>query len=342
MCSSDLMGYEIVVFNLIDPSQSDGYNPFAYIRNEADVLKLMDNLIRNTTPKNANNSDPFWEKAEIALDSALMLYLLHEAPPYEQNLEMITYLLTCAQVREEDDQIQSPLDQLFLELEYEKPDHIAVHQYKIFKQAAGKTAKTILVSAAVRLAALAMPQFAAMTFDLPDGSSYIAFRGTDATIVGWKEDFNMAFQYPVPSQAEAADYLNEAARHCRGKLYVGGHSKGGNLAVYAAANCRPDVSARLARVFSHDGPGFLEQALQSEAFRQVLPKIEKTLPQSSMIGMLLEHQENYKIVKSSSISIWQHNPFSWEINGDDFSYRAPIPPMAETDPHWYCHTMHDS
>lgn len=166
------MGYEIVVFNLIDPSQSDGYNPFAYIRNEADVLKLMDNLIRNTTPKNANNSDPFWEKAEIALDSALMLYLLHEAPPYEQNLEMITYLLTCAQVREEDEQYQSPLDQLFLELEYNKPDHIAVHQYKIFKQAAGKTAKTILVSAAVRLAALAMPQFAAMTFrdDMDFGS----------------------------------------------------------------------------------------------------------------------------------------------------------------------------
>ena len=161
-----------MVFNLIDPSQSDGYNPFAYIRNEADVLKLMDNLIRNTTPKNANNSDPFWEKAEIALDSALMLYLLHEAPPYEQNLEMITYLLTCAQVREEDEQYQSPLDQLFLELEYNKPDHIAVHQYKIFKQAAGKAAKTILVSAAVRLAALAMPQFAAMTFrdDMDFGS----------------------------------------------------------------------------------------------------------------------------------------------------------------------------
>lgn len=145
-------GYEIVVFNLIDPSQSDGYNPFAYIRNEADVLKLMDNLIRNTTPKNANNSDPFWEKAEIALDSALMLYLLHEAPPYEQNLEMITYLLTCAQVREEDEQYQSPLDQLFLELEYEKPDHIAVRQYKIFKQAAGKTAKSILISCGARLA----------------------------------------------------------------------------------------------------------------------------------------------------------------------------------------------
>ena len=165
-------GYEVVVFNLNDPSQSDGYNPFAYIRNEADVLKLMDNLIRNTTPKNANNSDPFWEKSEIALDSALMLYLLHEAPPYEQNLEMITYLLTCAQVREEDEQYQSPLDQLFLELEYEKPNHIAVHQYKIFKQAAGKTAKTILVSAAVRLAALAMPQFAAMTFrdDMDFGS----------------------------------------------------------------------------------------------------------------------------------------------------------------------------
>ncbi len=166
------MGYDIVVFNLNDPSQSDGYNPFSYIRNEADVLKLMDNLIKNTTPKNAGNSDPFWEKSEIALDSALMLYLLYEAPPYEQNLEMISYLLSCAQVREEDEQYQGPLDYLFHELEQEKPNHVAVNQYKIFKQAAGKTAKSILVTAAVRLAALSMPQFAAMTFrdDMDFGS----------------------------------------------------------------------------------------------------------------------------------------------------------------------------
>ena len=156
-------GYEIVVFNLNVPSQSDGYNPFVYIRNEADVLKLMDNLIRNTTPKNANNSDPFWEKAEIALDSALMLYLLYEAPPHEQTLEMLTFLIECAQVKEEDEDYASPVDLLFAELEMEKPNHPAVRQYRIFKQAAGKTAKSILVSAAVRLAALAMPQFAAMT-----------------------------------------------------------------------------------------------------------------------------------------------------------------------------------
>ena len=166
--------------------------------------------------------------------------------------------------------------------------------------------------------------FSALTLRLAPQLLCLVFRGTDDTLVGWKEDFNMSFRCPVPAQELAAAYLWDVAAQHTGTLLLCGHSKGGNLAVYAAANCRPDVSARLARVFSHDGPGFLEQALQSEAFRQVLPKIEKTLPQSSMIGMLLEHQENYKIVKSSSISIWQHNPFSWEINGDDFSYCSEL------------------
>ena len=130
-------GYEVRVFNLIDPSQSDGYNPFSYIHSEKDVLTLIDNLIKNTTPRNASSNDPFWEKAEIALDSALMLYLVSEAPPEEQNFEMLIYMMNFAEVREEDDQYRSPLDMLFRALEEEQPNHVAVKQYKAFKQAAG-------------------------------------------------------------------------------------------------------------------------------------------------------------------------------------------------------------
>lgn len=156
-------GYEVRVFNLIDPSQSDGYNPFSYIHSEKDVLTLIDNLIKNTTPRNASSNDPFWEKAEIALDSALMLYLVSEAPPEEQNFEMLIYMMNFAEVREEDDQYRSPLDMLFRALEEEQPNHVAVKQFKAFKQAAGKTAKSILVSAAVRLAPFNLPQIKAIT-----------------------------------------------------------------------------------------------------------------------------------------------------------------------------------
>lgn len=155
-------GYDIKVFDLIHPNQSDGYNPFTYIRDEPDVLKLMDNLVKNTTPTKGTSNDPFWEKAEIALDSALMLYLLSEAPKEEQNFEMLMFMLECARVMEEDDQYQSPLDLLFQSLEERDPTHVAVREYKVYKQAAGKTAKSILVTASVRLAAFIFPQYAAM------------------------------------------------------------------------------------------------------------------------------------------------------------------------------------
>lgn len=155
-------GYDIKVFDLIHPRQSDGYNPFTYIRDDPDVLKLMDNLVKNTTPPKGASNDPFWEKAEIALDSALMLYLLYEAPAEEQNFEMLMFMLECARVMEEDEQYQSPLDLLFQTLEERDPSHIAVREYKVYKQAAGKTAKSILVTASVRLAAFIFPQYATM------------------------------------------------------------------------------------------------------------------------------------------------------------------------------------
>lgn len=156
-------GYALRVFDLIDPANSDCYNPFRYIRKDADVFKLIDNFIKNTTPKGAKANDPFWDKSETALDAALMLYLLHEAPPEDQNMETILYMIENGGAKEEDDDYQSPLDLLFEALEEEQPDHIAVRQYHIFKQAAGKTAKSILVSAAVRLASFTLPEIQRIT-----------------------------------------------------------------------------------------------------------------------------------------------------------------------------------
>ena len=156
-------GYEVRVFDLINPETSWCYNPFAYVRDDKDVLKLINNLIRNTTPKGAQSSDPFREKSETALLQALMLYLLHEAPPEEQNFPMIMEMLGSAQVKEDDEDYQSPLDILFERLEMRDPESIAVKQYAIYKQAAGKTAKSILISVGVRLAAFNLKQIANLT-----------------------------------------------------------------------------------------------------------------------------------------------------------------------------------
>lgn len=156
-------GYVVKVFDLIDPAHSDSYNPFRYIRKDSDVFRLISNLIQNTTPKNSSQNDPFWEKSETALDAALMLYLLHEAPPWEQTMEMILTMIEYGAAREDSDDYKSPLELLFEALEEEQPEHIALRQYRVFKQAAGKTAKSILVSAAVRLAAFTLPEIRGIT-----------------------------------------------------------------------------------------------------------------------------------------------------------------------------------
>ncbi|WP_214629685.1 VirD4-like conjugal transfer protein, CD1115 family [Paenibacillus agaridevorans] len=144
-------GYDIKVLDLINPHRSHGYNPFAYLQDDKDVLKLVTNLIRNTTPKGSNTSDPFWERSETALLEALVLYLLYEAPPEEQNFPMVMEMIAAAEVREEDETYQSPLDELFERLAMRDPEHLAVKQYNIFKLAAGKTAKSILIGLGVRL-----------------------------------------------------------------------------------------------------------------------------------------------------------------------------------------------
>ena len=156
-------GYDVRVLNLVNLEQSDGYNPFRYLRDEKDVLKLVNNLIQSTTPKGSHESDPFWTKAETALLQAIILMLFQEAPEYEQNFSMVMRVLEYAEVREEDEGHVSPLDLFFESIERRKPDSVAVRQYKVFKLAAGKTAKSILVSTAVRLAPFNLPQIQALT-----------------------------------------------------------------------------------------------------------------------------------------------------------------------------------
>lgn len=155
--------YDIKVIDLINMSKSHGYNPFHYIQDDKDILKLITNLIRNTTPKGSQTNDPFWEKSETALLQALMLYLYHEAPEYEQNFTMVMEMIAAAEVKEDDEEYESPLDLLFDELESNNPGTLAYKQWRIFKQAAGKTAKSILISVGVRLACFNLESLASLT-----------------------------------------------------------------------------------------------------------------------------------------------------------------------------------
>ncbi len=172
-------------------------------------------------------------------------------------------------------------------------------------------------------------QFAAVTCLVDDHKAYVAFRGTDSTIVGWKEDFNMAFIAPVPSQVEGAIYLNGIAAAYPHDLMVGGHSKGGNIAVYAAMASNSAIRDRITAIYSHDGPGFREEVLASEAYSAVMDRVRKTLPQFSLVGMLLQQQENYRVVESRQLGILQHDPFSWVIRDGDFHYLEELANGAE-------------
>lgn len=163
-------------------------------------------------------------------------------------------------------------------------------------------------------------QFSAITFLLGDGTMYIAYRGTDETIVGWKEDFNMAFRSPVPGQAYAVKYLNMVMGRLPNRFYLGGHSKGGNLAVYAAMNCPEAEQERIIKIYSMDGPGFRPEVLEKYKYEAVEERIVKILPHSSLVGMLFETTDHYKVVESRTFGLLQHDPFTWLIEGDDFKY----------------------
>ena len=164
-------------------------------------------------------------------------------------------------------------------------------------------------------------QFSALTMLLPDGSAYVAFRGTDDTIVGWKEDFNMAFTPEIPAQKYAAEYLRQVSGALPFRpLLVGGHSKGGNLAVYAAVFCGQDVQNRILAVYNNDGPGFYSSLLSLPEHKPVAGKITTLLPESSVVGMLLEHEEAYQVVRSTQVGLMQHDGFSWQVKGERFEH----------------------
>ena len=167
-------------------------------------------------------------------------------------------------------------------------------------------------------------QFSAIAFAFENGDTFIAFRGTDDTLVGWKENFNMSFIYPVPAQKEAVAFLEYVASKTKGKIYLGGHSKGGNLAVYAGVKAAKSVGARIERIYSNDAPGFDERFISGADYKAMHERISTFLPQSSVVGMLLEHEESYTVVKSRSTGLLQHNGFSWEVMGGKFIYLDSI------------------
>ncbi len=161
-------------------------------------------------------------------------------------------------------------------------------------------------------------QFAAMTFLLDDGSMFLAFRGTDNTLVGWKEDFNMTFQQTIPAQRLALQYTRDVALEYLRPMYLGGHSKGGNLAVFAAARSAPMIQQRMLGIYNHDGPGFTGYLMGDPGYLAMVPRIQTYIPQSSVIGMLLEHEEPYTVIRSKSVGLLQHDPYTWDVLGKSF------------------------
>lgn len=171
-------------------------------------------------------------------------------------------------------------------------------------------------------------QFAAVEIDTSDGTSFISFRGTDDTIIGWKEDFNLSYM-TVPSENEAALYLKDVTEGRKETVRIGGHSKGGHLAIYAAMTADPEISSRIEKVYSFDGPGFNHEAMESEKFRSVQPKIIKIIPETSIIGRLLENSTEPVVVKSTELGIMQHDPKSWQLEGKRFETCASTDKISD-------------
>ena len=192
--------------------------------------------------------------------------------------------------------------------------------------AASPRFREVLVSGYVsKVNEVAEQQFSAMTFTLYEDATFVAFRGTDNTLVGWKEDFNISFSTSIPSQKSALRYLERVAGRTHGKLWCGGHSKGGNLAVYAGVMSTPTTRERIVRCFSHDGPGFSNETMSDPRWVDAAVLVDKSIPQSSLVGMIFERQENdYSVVRSQSKGFSQHDPFSWEVEGCDFVVEEQI------------------
>ena len=167
-------------------------------------------------------------------------------------------------------------------------------------------------------------QFAAITVNLGNGCHYVVYRGTDHTVIGWKEDFNMTFCSAVPAQLEAVSYLQKVAERTEGPLYVGGHSKGGNLAIYAAAHVSPAVQKRIKVVYNNDGPGFQEDVVEGAGYQAICDRVKTFIPQTSLFGLMLEHAEPFTVIESSGIFVMQHDPYTWTVKGPDFVYLEEV------------------
>lgn len=167
-------------------------------------------------------------------------------------------------------------------------------------------------------------QFAVLCVYLGDRSLFVAFSGTDDTIVGWRENFNMGYLEATPGQRKAVAYLNNMVGIGQWRVRVGGHSKGGNLAVYSAVNSRPIIKNKIISVYSNDGPGFSKEMVMSEAYQEMLPKIQTIIPESSIVGLILEHEEAVRVVKSSNVGVGQHDAMSWEVLGTHFVYTDKV------------------
>ena len=167
-------------------------------------------------------------------------------------------------------------------------------------------------------------QFCAITCFFTDMVPVVVFRGTDENLIGWKEDFNMAFNKPVPGQRLSALYLNEAGSRIDGEFMVCGHSKGGNLAVYSSMNAFADIQKRIKRIYSFDGPGFRPEILNSEDYEKIAGRIEKYIPQSSLVGMILENHEDYMVIDSHSIGLLQHDPYTWKVADASFVRKEAV------------------
>lgn len=161
-------------------------------------------------------------------------------------------------------------------------------------------------------------QFAAMHINITPNQTFIAFRGTDSTVTGWREDFNMSYMMPVPAQQSAVDYVNQTAKGLFKKYWIGGHSKGGNLAIYSGVYCNPKIQKKIVKIYSFDGPGFNRKMVDDTAYKLVEDRIDAYVPENSIVGMLMEHEEDYKVVQSTEFGLLQHEGFSWVVDRDQF------------------------
>lgn len=202
-------------------------------------------------------------------------------------------------------------DRLFGDVRYER-----VNRALVAAMLAGRRYRSLKLNCYVSVTKKQWEtQFAAITFILDDGTVYVAYRGTDETIVGWKEDFNMAFLSPIPSQEYSVRYLNTVGSRIKCPFYVGGHSKGGNLAVYSAMNCLPEIQDRIIGVYSMDGPGFRPEVLERCCYDRIRERVIKILPRSSLVGMLFEKDMHFCVVESNKLGLAQHDPYSWRVDG---------------------------